>query len=408
MSSIFKNRFIYCILFSALFLQMGIWIRNFSILLFVTEQTNGNAIAISFIMLAEYAPIFLFSFLGGTFADRWRPKKTMVWCDILTAISIFAIFAALLFSTWKVVFFITLISAVLSQLSQPAGMKLFKQNLPDKLLQPAMSLYQTLSAVFMIMGPVIGTIVYENLGLLPSILITGSAFLLSALSLVFITESKNIERESSIHIANILDDMRGGIKYVLKNNQLKALGACFLFAGLAVGLIQPMNIFIVMEKLSLGTEYLQWLLMINGLGMVIGGVISFTLSSKIQPMKFLAIGVAMTAISISIIGYSTVLMLTLLGQFLYGVFLPVIQIGIHTMVLKNTNDHLIGRVNGILVPLFSGSMVMSITLVGILKSVVSVTFIFQVSACLFLVALAIILRNTKQQSLNERGQARNV
>lgn len=60
MSSIFKNRFIYCILFSALFLQMGIWIRNFSILLFVTEQTNGNAIAISFIMLAEYAPIFVF------------------------------------------------------------------------------------------------------------------------------------------------------------------------------------------------------------------------------------------------------------------------------------------------------------------------------------------------------------
>ena len=49
------------------------------------------------ILVAEFAPIFIFSFIGGTFADRWNPKKTMVWCDILSAISVFAVLVTLLF-----------------------------------------------------------------------------------------------------------------------------------------------------------------------------------------------------------------------------------------------------------------------------------------------------------------------
>jgi len=78
MSQLLKNRFVRAILFSALFLQIGIWVRNFAILLFVMEKTDGDPFAISMISVAEFAPIFIFSFIGGTFADRWRPKKTMV------------------------------------------------------------------------------------------------------------------------------------------------------------------------------------------------------------------------------------------------------------------------------------------------------------------------------------------
>lgn len=102
---------------SALFLQVGIWVRNFAVLLFVTEKTNGNPFAVSMISVAEFLPIFIFSFIGGTFADRWQPKKTMVWCDLLSAVSIFGVIGALVFGSWQSVFFATLISSILSQFS---------------------------------------------------------------------------------------------------------------------------------------------------------------------------------------------------------------------------------------------------------------------------------------------------
>ncbi len=71
---------------------------------------NGNdkkvmLFAISMISVAEFAPIFIFSFIGGTFADRWKPKRTMIWCETLSSLSVFAVLITLMFGTWKIVFF---------------------------------------------------------------------------------------------------------------------------------------------------------------------------------------------------------------------------------------------------------------------------------------------------------------
>jgi len=389
-----KQRFIQSILLSAVFLQMGIWIRNFSVLLYVTEQTNGNPLAISLITLAEYSPIFLFSFFGGVLADRWKPKKTMIWCDFLSSLSVFIVFGTLLFGSWQSVFFATLISSILSQLSQPAGMKLFKTHLPEEGLQFAMSIYQTLIAVFMIFGPIIGTIVYQNLGINTAILLTGLCFLLSAGALLNIPKDKEQEKEIETRFGQ---ELRSGVKYVLESKELKLLGFCFMVAGLAIGLIQPMNIFIVMEKLQLRGDQLQWLLMANGLGMIFGGIVSMVIARKYPPQRNLAVGVIMSAVTISIIGFSESLPITLGAQFLYGMFLPLIQIAINTMILKNTDSQFIGRVNGILSPLFNGAMVIMIGVSGILKGHVQLTVIYQLSACLFLLTIIFIRPLQKKQ-----------
>ena len=180
MTTLFRNQVVRTILFSVFFLQIGIWVRNYAILLFVMERTNGDAVAVSLISVAEFAPIFLFSFIGGTFADRWRPRKTMVWCDFLSAVSIFFVLLALVFGSWKAIFFATVISSILSQFSQPSGMKLFKLHVPEQLIQLGMSMYQTIFALFMILGPIIGTLIYQHFGINAAILVMGVAFLVSA------------------------------------------------------------------------------------------------------------------------------------------------------------------------------------------------------------------------------------
>lgn len=73
--SLFRNKFYQTILISNIFLQIGIWVRNFAILMFVSEKTHNDPLAISLISVVEFAPIFVFSFIGGAFADRWKPKK---------------------------------------------------------------------------------------------------------------------------------------------------------------------------------------------------------------------------------------------------------------------------------------------------------------------------------------------
>ena len=403
-STLFRNRVFQAIIMSGLFLQIGIWVRNFSVLLFVMEKTNGDPFAISMISVAEFAPIFLFSFIGGTFADRWPPKKTMVWCDLLSAISVFVVLFTLHFGTWQVVFFATLISAILSQFSQPSGMKLFKMHLPEDQIQTGMSVYQTVFAVFMVFGPILGTFAFQSFGIEVSIAITGLAFLLSAGVLGFLPKDYRMEEESAG--TTIWQEMKSGIQYVLKKKELSLLGLCFLAAGLGLGFIHPLSIFLVTEQLGLPKENLQWLLTANGIGMIIGGAAVMIFAQKMAPQRLLILGMLINALGLAVMGLSTNLWLTLTAEFINGLMLPCIQIGINTMILKRTEGAFIGRVNGILMPLFTGSMVLTMSVAGILKEQFSLVAIFETAAVLFIIGMVFMLplynlkMDSKQEELN--------
>ena len=388
-SNMFKNRVFQAIIVSGLFLQIGIWIRNFAVLLFIMEQTNGDPFAVSMISVAEFAPIFIFSFIGGTFADRWKPKRTMVWCDILSAASVFAVLGTLMLGTWQAVFFATLASAILSQFSQPSGLKLFKMHMPESQIQAGMSVYQTVFAVFMVLGPIIGTFVFQHFGMNISIAITGTAFLLSAAALAFLPKDRELEGEHEKR--SVWKDMKSGISYVLGKRELSLLGFCFLAAGLGLGFIQPLSIFLVTEQLHLPKEYLQWLFMANGIGMIIGGAGVMALARNVEPQKLLTFGMLVNGIGLAVMGWSTNLWVTLTAEFFNGVMLPCIQIGINTLIMKRTDGAYIGRVNGILTPLFTGSMVVTMSGAGVLKTHFSLTVIFETAAIVFLIGMLFIL-----------------
>lgn len=377
------------ILGSALFLQIGIWVRNFAVLLFVMEQTNGNALAISMISVAEFAPMFVFSFIGGTFADRWRPKRTMIWCDVLSAMSVFAVLLTLVMGTWKAVFFTTIISAILSQFSQPSGMKLIKEHLPAEQMQPVMSIYQTIFTIFMILGPILGTFVYQTFGIMISIAVMGLAFLLSAGVLTFLPpDSENVVENKG---TTLRQEMVAGVHYVLGKKILTLLGLCFLAAGLGGGLIQPLGIFLVTERLGLPVEGLQWIMTLSGIGMFLGGVIVMTSAKAIAPQKLLAFGMFISAIGIAICGVSTTPWLTYLVYFMMGLVMPCIMIGINIMILQNSDSQFIGRVNGILMPLYTGAMVVTMSVAGLLKETFSLVAMYEAAGVLYIIGLLFLL-----------------
>ena len=385
MSSFFRNRFVQVIMASSIFLQIGIWVRNFALLLFVMDKTNNNPIAVSLISVAEFAPIFIFSFIGGTFADRWRPKRTMVWCDLLSAISVFAVLLTIIFGTWQAVFFVTFVSSILSQFSQPSAMKLFKIHVPEEYMQTGMAIFQTLLSIFMIIGPMLGTIVYQKFGINVAISIMGIAFFLSASVLTLLPADQIIEREKIT--TNFWEELKEGFSYVWQERALTILGSVFAAAGLAVGIIQPLGVFIIVERLGLPKENLQILLMVNGAAMFIGGGLIMTIAKKVAPQKLLAIGLLVNAISMVGMGLSSSWVIILMFQFFNGFFMPCIQIGINTLILQLTKAEFVGRVNGVLNPMFMGFMVITMSLTGWLKSQFSLAVLYIAAGLFFLIGV---------------------
>ena len=110
-----------------------------------------------------------------------------------------------------------------------------------------------------------------------------------------------------------------------------------------------------------------------------------TVSKKIAPQRLLAIGLLVNAISMVGMGLSSSWVIILMFQFFNGFFMPCIQIGINTLILQLTKTEFVGRVNGVLNPMFMGFMVISMSITGWLKSQFSLAVLYIVAGILFLI-----------------------
>ncbi|MDF2682631.1 MAG: ykuC5 [Brevibacillus sp.] len=398
------NRYVRTIILSRTFLQLGIWIRNFAILLYVTDLTHNDPLYVSLISVVEYAPIFLFAIIGGTFADRWKPKRTMINCDLLSGLSLFAVLIALVYGSWHALLVSTLFSAIMSQFSQPSAMKLFKQHVPPAQLQSVMAMFQSMMAVFMVIGPVIGTYIYQKYGIEVSIALTGFLFFTSALVLVLLPRNAQAE-EGMSKKPNFKQELMEGLRYVWDNRVLRTLGGTFAAAGLAVGLIQPLIIFVTIENLAMGKEFLRWLLMANGAAMLVGGAIIMSAAKKVKPQTLLAVGLLVSTVCTIGIGWSHSIWITLILEALSGLFYPCIHVGINTMIMQNTEVDFVGRVGGALSPVFMGMMVVGMSTAGLVKDVLSLPAVFSGSGLLFLVGALLLLPLIQKSREAKVGQA---
>ncbi|KEQ22036.1 MFS transporter [Paenibacillus tyrfis] len=400
----FSNRYVRTIIFSRVLLQLGIWIRNYAVLLYVTDLTNNNPVYVSLISVAEFAPIFIFGLIGGTFADRWRPKRTMVWSDLLSALSVVAVLLAVMNGGWIALLIGSFISASLSQFSQPSAMKLYKRHVPGEQLQGVMAISQTLVAVFTVLGPVIGTFIFIQLGINVSLILTAVLFLGS--SLILSSLPRDAEEPKSGDAGGFMKELTAGLRYIGSNQALRTLCLTFSAVGLASGLTQPLQIFLVIEKLGLNKQSLQWFVMANGAAMFVGGIVIMGIAKKVKPQLLLMIGLLVAAVCTMGIGASSIIWLTIVLLVISGLFYPCIHGGIQTLIVRNTEGAFMGRVSGVITPVFMGMMVIGMFLSGYLKESFSLLTVYVVSGVLIIAGVLMLTPLIVEKGRkDERGKA---
>ncbi|MEK4056941.1 MFS transporter [Paenibacillus sp. FSL F4-0087] len=385
----FANPYVRTIIFSRVLLQLGIWIRNYAVLLYVSELTHNNPVDISLISVAEFSPIFIFGLIGGTFADRWRPKKTMVWSDLLSGLSVAVVLLAVINGGWIALLIGSFVSASLSQFSQPSAMKLYKRHVPAEQLQGVMAMSQTLVAVFMVLGPVIGTFIFIKFGISVSLILTAVMFLGS--SVVLLSLPRDVEEEKSGNRGGFVKELTDGLRYIGANKSLRTLGLTFSAVGLASGLTQPLQLFLVIENLGQDKEFLQWLVMANGAAMLVGGAVIIGIAKKVKPQLLLLVGLLVNAICTVGMGASTQIWLTIILLVISGLFFPCIQGGIQTLLVRNTEGAFIGRVSGAIMPIFMGMMVVGMLTSGYLKDTFSLLSVFIASGVFVIIGALLLL-----------------
>ncbi|SEL28648.1 Major Facilitator Superfamily protein [Paenibacillus sp. cl141a] len=392
MKHLFGNRAFVLLMVSDFMQNIGIWIRNMALLFFIMEQSNHDPVAVSLLTVIEYAPIFVISMVGGVLADRWRPKRTMIWGDILSFISILLILFVVYAGYWQAVFAVTLVSAVVSQFSQPSSMKIIKRCLPDEHVPAATALSQTSMSLFIILGPMVGTTIYQALGLQASLISLLVLFGASAIVLAFLPSTVDEPSKNSESAGSFVKDMKAGFAYIGSSRLLKVLLVVYVLLALGSGLVQPLDIFVITERLQLEMSSVQWFTALEGLGMLIGGVIAAVIAGKVKGSYLLFAGLAFLGFSTFVEVLSQWPILTGSMRFVTGVLMAMAQTVLMAVMMQQVEEKFIGRLNGVMTPIFTGMLLIGSGLTGWYMSVTSIVVVYFTAGALFLLSSFISMK----------------
>ena len=388
MKELLKNKVFIILLITDFIQSICIWIRNIALLFYVMEMTNNNPVAVSLLTVLEYLPMLFFTYIGGTFADKWNPKKTMIFGDSLSAVSVLIILMLVSQGYWKVVFGATFVSAVVSQFSFPSSIIMLKKYVPEEQISLAVSISQTLQSLFLIIGPIAGAYAYYSVGIRGSLILIIILFCISAAT-QFLLPSL---RMSHLKKESLIVEMKAGINYLMANKNLLVLAVGFFFVSLSQGIVEPLSVFVFMERLGLPKESVQWFYSIGGIGLLAGTILAGVFIKKLNYKIIIISSVCFFSVSIITEVLSIWVILTASMQFVTGMISAFIQVVISTLELTLVEEEYIGRVNGLIAPINIGGFVLGSSISGVMMVHLTLIPTYFISAGIMLAGAFVYLK----------------
>ncbi len=339
----------------------GAAVLRFALSTYILDIT-GRSDLFALVFAISAIPAVILSPLGGAIADRFNRRNLMVIFDF--ASSGIVLFSALLLglgllNVLSVGIIMTLL-AIISFIYQPAVQASIPRLQKEENLETANGIVTGVAALSSLAGPVAGGIFYGIWGLDKLILISCSAFFISAVMEIFIHIPFSKRTWHKPIFATLLDDIKEGASYVTKTKPqiskimiLAALLNLFLVPFFIVGL--P---FILRVTMSAGDSMFGLGLGIIELSSLLGALSTGLVAKK---MKISTLHRWLALIAVLFIPMSGSLLPTVLDRgfypafiWLYAFIVPIVLITtmltvfVITSIQKETPNIVLGKVMAII------------------------------------------------------------
>jgi MFS family permease len=371
-------------------------------------DAGGSASTVGLFSFLSLVPVLIVYPFAGVLGDRHNRKTIMVVTDFVSA----GVILGLGLISYLNVMSLTLLMSVqvmvslLNGLFDPATRGMLPQLVKSDKLTRANSIVASLKTVSLMLGPVIGAVMYANFSVTILFLINGISFFLSGTSEMMIRYTHN-KLKTAVGMRGIITDLSEGIRFILAKKSIRKLCYFFmvtyLFVQPAFNVVLPVFFKTRLEYSDTQYGYLQSILI---LGMLLGSILVGTVFSKkdnvLKPLKsgtglllinMLLFSALMFPYSISALGGGSISYFVLLAVVLclLSASLMLINIPVQTFIQRETPDEYMSRVFSLVSMISRGGMPFGALLFGIVLerieahwSVLAATLLMIVVSIVFL------------------------
>ncbi|KAA0783975.1 MFS transporter [Bacillus wiedmannii] len=251
---------------------------SFALGLYVLQIT-GSALNFAITLILGTIPMIVLNPFAGVIADKVDKKKLVICMDLLSGCLLIAVYILSsyyglnLFIIYTTTFLMTVFTTFFG-----IGLEAAKPNIVSKeRLMSINSISKIIDSVSLILGPMLGGIVFSVFNIKTFIIINGISFILSGIALLFIhfkLFEYNINEENSKRGVHFIKDIKEGFSYLLEKESLKntfhILISFNFFLGFAVTVPFP---YIINTVLNLGSKQFGIIQGTFPVGMIIGAIV---------------------------------------------------------------------------------------------------------------------------------------
>ncbi|ARK32604.1 MFS transporter [Halalkalibacter krulwichiae] len=362
-----------------------------------------SALQLSFVMALQALPLLFFGLMGGVLADRFDRRKLLLISQI-TNFVVNMLMGILLVAGWLEVWMVyttSLLAGTAMAVQQPARNSIIPATVPRKSLQDAIVLNSSTLNIGQAAGPAIGGFIIAGMGISSTFFLQAALFLISIwmtiqMSSMISIPPKKKKKES------IVTSIAQGLRYVRRNEiilSLLLLATVPLFFGNPVQSVIPI---FAEDILKVGADGAGILLGAMGIGTIVSTLLLITLPTIKKPGRIIVSSTIFYGLFLLLFAISTYFWLSVCFMFLAGVCLALFRTLNQSMIISNTENEYLGRVNSIYL-LDRGMVPLGIILLGILSEYWTVVFgVGMMSVLCILVTLLTLIKSKALWRVEEK------
>jgi predicted MFS family arabinose efflux permease len=373
--------------------NIGDFVYSTTLLVWVFALTHSAA-AISGVLIAQYAPIFLLGPVAGVFVDRWNRRTTMIVADVTRALVALLPLVVPTFLRLPAIYASVFLLAAFARFFMPAKSGVLQVIVAEKQQPQAASISQATFALAFIIGPAIASPLYFAVGPYIAVSINAFSFLVSALCIVLLRVSRQEMRPALAvgapqqrgGVGAIVRELLAGFGFVARTRVLLMVVVLSLIAMLGAGALNALDIVFVSQRLHVSTALYGPLTASAGMGTLLGAIVAGLIASKVSSRHMLAGSVFLLGVGLTVYAFQTNFLLALAVIFIASSPQGAIDVGFMPLMLSVTPKTLMGRVQSVIETGMYGMSLISIGLAGYVAQFVPVYIIFACCGLLFVIS----------------------
>ncbi|MFN2124527.1 MAG: MFS transporter [Candidatus Promineifilaceae bacterium] len=219
--------------------QLGDWFNLIGSALLVANL-SGTGTAVSYLFLARFLPLFLFSPVAGILADRYERRHIMIASDLLRAATVLAFLLIREPGQLWLLYVLTFTQFALSAIFTPARSAVLANVVQRDELVPANALDSLTWSTMLAFGALLGGIVAAAFGIAQAFFLDAVTFVLSAVLISRITGPIRVERTDAPRAGFF--EFLDGLQYLRRQTFILGIALVKAAGALAWGAINVLEI----------------------------------------------------------------------------------------------------------------------------------------------------------------------